>query len=88
MLTKRPNMDRTGPRIYENGAVHLNIDFETPGYIKIYQIVLYTVNPCNNKSVVTNSGSRFPNLLFIFEGLAPNLIWANREKPNHKVMLR
>ena len=41
MLTKRPNMDRTGPRIYENGAVHLNIDFETPGYIKIYQIVLY-----------------------------------------------
>ena len=37
MLTKRSNMDRTGPRIYENGAVHLNINFETPGYIKIYR---------------------------------------------------
>ena len=41
IVTKRPNMDRTGPRIYDHGAVHLNIDFETPGYIKIYQIVLY-----------------------------------------------
>ena len=47
MVTKRPNMDRTRPRIYDNEAVHLNIHFQTTDIWEYqnYSIYIYIYPP-------------------------------------------
>ena len=41
IVMEQANMDRAGPRICDQRAAQLNVNFKTPGYIKINQQLLH-----------------------------------------------
>ena len=41
IVMEQANMDRAGPRICDQRAAQLNVNFKTPGYIKINQKLLH-----------------------------------------------